>query len=102
MSKDTKPEAPDAKPLAAGTKSPRQWFQELAPTEEDKPSRLQRLTSHQAAAAVHGWQIHSHHAGAPIQLTRADYEQAIVGATSGLGRAGIHRPALSPHKMKAS
>jgi hypothetical protein len=36
---------------------------------------------HKAAAALHGWADHEHHAGAPIQLTGDDYYAALVAAS---------------------
>lgn len=32
---------------------------------------------HNAAAALHGWGAHEYHAGAPLELTLADYEAAL-------------------------
>jgi hypothetical protein len=41
---------------------------------------------HAAAAQLHGWGAHEHHAGEPIQLTRADYEKAIEAAVEPVTR----------------
>jgi len=65
---------------------------------------------HAAAAQLHGWNAHEHHAGSPIQLSRADYEAALAAASApvatlmpnGLTRTVYepHKPALSPHAPK--
>jgi hypothetical protein len=41
---------------------------------------------HAAAAQLHGWAAHEHHAGAPIALTREDYEAALKAATETVTR----------------
>lgn len=55
--------------------------------------------SHAAAAALHGWASHEHHASEPMKLAEADYDAALKAVTepgeSGQSRA--HKPALSPH-----
>lgn len=42
---------------------------------------------HAAAEALHGWREHAHHAGKPIQLTRAEYEAALKAAAAPVTRA---------------
>ena len=84
---------------------------------------------HAAAEALHGWKQHEHHEGKPIELSRGDYEAALVAAsvpvTRAIGRDGKptgepldsakaaaegvptitdyepHKPALSSHYSKA-
>lgn len=36
---------------------------------------------HNSADALHGWSHHEYHAGAPLQLTREDYEAALEAAS---------------------
>lgn len=66
---------------------------------------------HAAAAQLHGWGLHEHHAGAPILLSQADYEAALKAAEAPVtlpadgNRQAItvyvpHAPALSPHAPK--
>lgn len=54
---------------------------------------------HKAAAALHGWAAHEHHAGAPMQLTAEAYYEALVAASkpNKSGEYIPHFPALSPH-----
>lgn len=41
---------------------------------------------HAAAEALHGWKQHAHHEAKPIQLTRQDYEAALVAASQPVTR----------------
>lgn len=50
---------------------------------------------HAAAGVLHGWALHEHHAGEPIQLTAADYAAAIEAVDARPLRP--HPGALSPH-----
>jgi hypothetical protein len=56
---------------------------------------------HAAAAALHGWKNHEHHAGAPIQITRAAYESALAAASApdATGRYVPHPAARSPYAL---
>lgn len=58
------------------------------------------LWEHEAAAVLHGWTLHQHHAGEPFKLSRADYEAALkaAGVTDSKGEYHPHPAALSPHK----
>lgn len=83
---------------------------------------------HSAAAALHGWANHEHHEAKPMQLSREDYNAALLAATKPVTRLlgadgkpgeitdsheaaakGLptitdyepHAPALSIHKDKA-
>ena len=58
------------------------------------------LWEHEAAAVLHGWTKHAHHAGEPMQLSRQDYESALkaAGVTNAKGEYMPHPAALSPHK----
>lgn len=58
---------------ALETATPAQWFATMAI----------ELWEHSAAAAMHRWASHEHHAGAPIQLTAKDYTAAIEAAKTG-------------------
>lgn len=52
-----------------------------------KPQKiLVHSWQHTAAAQLHGWGAHEHHAGAPIQLTRDDYEKALEAASEPVTR----------------
>lgn len=78
---------------------------------------------HAAAAVLHGWQFHEHHAGEPMRLTREAYEAALKAAANPInvteddlkkcrddsecaelrakhGHYQPHPAALSPHKPK--
>lgn len=59
----------------------------------------QFLALHEAAAVMHGWALHEHHEGKPLELTRADYEAALkaAGETDAKGQPIPHVPAMSPH-----
>jgi hypothetical protein len=54
---------------------------------------------HAAAAVLHGWAAHQHHAGSPIQLTEADYDAALAAVT--VAPLVPHNAALSPYAAKA-
>ena len=86
------PAPPQAKPAPAPAtvlKTPREWF-----ALNKDGAYLMRLTAHNVAATRHGWAVHRHHAGAPIKLSRADYDAALVAAEQNR----THTPALSPYK----
>lgn len=58
---------------------------------------------HRAAAVLHGWLDHAHHAGQPMRMVRDDYLAALAAAdtTDERGRAQPHKPAeseYSPHR----
>lgn len=74
--------------------SPDQWARSIFPSEQRPHPDLWK---HAVAAAMHGWAAHAHHAGAPIQLTEADYRGAIDAATGAPG-AKPHAQALSQHR----
>lgn len=86
---------------------------------------------HAAAAQLHGWHAHAHHAGEPIRLTKQDYEGALKAVEKPVTRVlgddgkpgapldaqGVeklngtrplvhnyepHKPALSPHAHGAT
>lgn len=60
---------------------------------------------HQAAAALHGWRDHAHHAGSPMTLSREAYQAALAAADApphGQRALAPHVPALSPHVPHAS
>jgi hypothetical protein len=51
---------------------------------------------HTAAAAMHGWNEHAHHAGQPMRLSEADYDKALEAAGDGRG-SKAHAAAVSAH-----
>ena len=53
---------------------------------------------HSAAANLHGWGSHAHHAGEPIKMTEADYLAALKAAS--VHPYVPHPGALSPHCRK--
>jgi hypothetical protein len=77
------------------TRSPAEWSREFFPP-SDRGSLNKHLYRHGAAEALHGWTLHEHHAGAPIQLTREDYVAAIKAATTPANTFAPHPAALSP------
>ena len=107
---------PKAAPKAeAKTQTPEQWAVETGNVKSVRLPEFPGLSplyswQHASAAVVHGWREHAHHAGAPMQLTREDYEAALRSAsTAALTESGQpidpkgdvyrpHPPALSPYK----
>lgn len=58
--------------------------------------------AHQAAATLHGWPRHSHHANRQMQLTLADYRKALAAASTtpdGYLTSVPHAPAFSPYAL---
>jgi hypothetical protein len=87
-------------------KSPEDWARAAYPMQRkggtDSHPRMvshPNFWQHKAAAALHGWADHAHHAGAPIQLTAEQYFGALVAVTEPApdGNYLAHLPALSPH-----
>lgn len=73
-----------------------------------KPHRRKSFSpSHLAAATLHGWNAHAHHAGEPFLMSIGDYEKALAapGNVYEDRRCRPHEPARSkwcPHpKLKA-
>lgn len=88
---------------APATKTPEQWKAVAFPASGKKARPHVSLWQHNAAAALHGWAKHQHHAGAPMQLTGEDYFAALVAASEPTGKAGDYVPhpaALSPYAGK--
>lgn len=56
---------------------------------------LTRADLHEAAAILHGWALHAHHEGAPIQITAEAYAAAIEAVDARPLKP--HPGALSPH-----
>ncbi|MEM9693009.1 MAG: hypothetical protein AAGA56_10720 [Myxococcota bacterium] len=52
---------------------------------------------HRAAATLHGWDLHAHHAGRPLELSLDDYEAAISAASAA---RPPHAAAVSPHRRR--
>ncbi len=62
--------------------------------------RIVPSAEHKAAAALHGWNDHQHHAGEPMSLTDEDYLEAIEAAKrppQGTNKLRPHQPACSEH-----
>lgn len=113
---DTKPEAKRSAPKQVFTedlKTPAEWarvFNQVRPHQLEQTSTKlngkpfdqvgEFLWPHEAAAMLHGWALHEHHAGTPMKLSRADYEAALKAAsqTDSRGEYQPHVAALSPHK----
>lgn len=92
-----------AERAALETKTPDQWKAVAFPRSGKKGRAHASLWQHNAAAALHGWDKHAHHEGAPMQLTGDDYFYALVAASEPTGKAGDYVPhpaALSPHAGK--
>jgi hypothetical protein len=91
------PDAPTPAAAAPSTRTPEEWAR-------IKGLFLPAATSykiahfdwkHAAAEAAHGWADHAHHAGAPMQLSEADYDAAIAAVQT--SAMTPHAPAVSPH-----
>lgn len=107
--------APDEAPAgtpAPVTRTPEQWAREFFPTSERGRAHHDSW-KHGAAQGLHGWDMHRHHAGAPMQLLREDYQAAIFAAETlvEVHDAGAELPihtyvphpaALSPHHARRS
>lgn len=104
--------APSAQP-DDGKRTPEEWAgvcgQRRAKTFEETVTMVNGrpfdfvgpfLWQHEAASVEHGWKLHEHHEGAPIRLTREDYEAALKAVTPEKGNPVPHHGALSPHKPK--
>ena len=79
------------------TRSPDGWAAELCPTATLPSGRVLAHADawkHEVAAVLHGWREHAHHSGAPLQLSRDDYELALLAVDD----STPHDPALSPFK----
>lgn len=102
--KDMSAEAPkgEAAPRAAAEQlTPEQWAHRKGLFVEAKPPNESHFAwQHTAAATLHGWNAHTHHAGEPIRLSEPDYDAAIK-AVDAPGNPKAHKPAMSrycPHK----
>ena len=84
-------------PRTATTATPSEWRKGLFPASESGRPHAESY-KHQAAAALHGWDLHRYHTGEEMQLSRADYEAAIRAANE-LKDGGYapHEAALSEH-----
>ena len=89
MSDESKPPKAEAqKSIQAPTKTPREWALELGhgPKQIGKNqwiadhgfSSVRGSIEYEVAKVLHGWELHEHHAGEPIQLTKADFEAALA------------------------
>jgi hypothetical protein len=79
-------------------RTPDEWRALCFPPKNKRGLQHDFAWQHGAAAALHMWGHHAHHAGAPIQLSGADYYEALVAASTPT-KTGDYRPhhgALSP------
>lgn len=77
-----------APPPAAIRQSPDEWRKTLN----------MRASKHACAAQLHGWRLHEHHEGVPMQLTEAAYLEAVEAAQK---PSCVPSPnAVSPHLGK--
>lgn len=110
MSEDVKPpKAEAAKSAEKATKTPREWALELGhgpklngPNQwiaEHGMSGVYGSVEYEVAKKLHGWELHEHHAGEPMQITRADFEAALKATHPEKGNPVPHLPAASdlPH-----
>jgi len=76
-----------------------------SPTVGEHAARLPKgdAWKHAAAAAMHGWAEHAHHAGAAFRCSSEDYAAALKAAEAPgkSGRYEPHKPALSEHGARA-
>ncbi len=99
MKTAAQPSAPSGEALpSAETRTPDEWAREYFPA-SDKGRLHPRLMNHGAANGGHGWALHEHHAGAPMQLTREDYLAAIRAALT--SPFAPHPAALSPYLRRS-
>lgn len=70
-------------------KAPNDWAAVLFTNPRDR-------WRHDVASAAHGWAVHAYETGAPLLLSRADYEAAVRDPDG-----EPHAAALSPHAPAA-
>jgi hypothetical protein len=93
---DAQESAPSGEALPASeTRAPEVWAREYFPA-SDRGRQHKACFKHGAAAALHGWALHEHHAGAAMQLTREAYLGAIRAASAADNNYAPHPAALSP------
>lgn len=63
----------------AELRTPDAWARELFPSSKSGRPHPE-LWRHAGAEALHRWKAHEHHAGKPIELSRADYDAALEAA----------------------
>jgi len=98
MSKDN--DKPLVKPEV---KSPEDWCFALGLHSRPKLSKDKKLKlsnavpcwQHGAAAGLHCWHLHEHHAGSPLLMSESDYLAALKAAEGPTYEP--HKPALSPY-----
>lgn len=93
----------EAAPRAASgeMKTPDEWSHALGYRVKRREKWQQEGPSseHRGAEVLHGWLEHAHHAGAPMQLTKADY----LAALKAIGSVPLkpHGPAVSRYSNQA-
>lgn len=88
---------PAPRPVAPEKRTPDAWAREYFPA-SDRGRPHPALWRHAGAAALHQWALEAHHAGKPLELTRADYEAALEAAAK--PNPAPHPGALGPHTKK--
>lgn len=68
-------------PEADGKATPNEWRGAMFPVSERGVPHHDSW-QHGAAAALHGWDLHRHHTGTEMRLSRQDYESALKAATT--------------------
>lgn len=74
-----------------------QWIEFKGVVDPELGNGSHYTWQHACAAVMHGWREHEHQAGAPIQITEADYLAALDAAAPKVGHPKRHGPAASPH-----
>ncbi len=116
MSDEEKPNPPKTTPKKAARPKkvekaerldPMGWARQKGQVRTLKKSNGERVAlptpQHMAAAQLHGWNDHRHHAGADYAMTEEDYDAAIKAAarpvkcTDGRSRYVPHDAACSEH-----
>ena len=104
MSKDSERPTPKPQPKAEPKRQPPEvWCHELRLFKAGRLSKDKSIMlspaipnwQHGAAAALHCWDLHEHHAGGPLLLTESDYLAALKAAEGPSYKP--HAAALSPH-----
>jgi hypothetical protein len=82
----------------ADTKSPRQWAETKGQLRSWQYAAADQLHFWGDPALREGTKVgHEHHAGAPMDLTEAEYDGAIAAASAPVGDPKPHAPALSQY-----
>lgn len=109
------PDAPKNAPVQPddGKKTPQEWARATGRVLAEhrdvfrfngEPAEPLYAWQHAAAAQLHGWHDHAHHEGAPIRLTKDEYEAALKASeapvTRALDKDGKPSEPLTPEQLK--